>query len=206
MRGQQQRGFTLVEMILVVAIIIAATSLAIQNISAQKQRIGIEDVLRRLRGNIERARAISMEAASFVGVPGAVVGGCPAPGGPVPPSQLWLRFDPVAMTLDYPSSITPVGPGNGRIQVACQTLSLLPLLPQDTEISFTAPLFQTWFAFAPNGRVIEPGGPAPLLFSASNSLLPNGRDIYAFRLLTSGITCNATRIGGAALCDANQND
>src|SRR5205085_189635 len=100
-RFAQTKGFTLIELMLVVAIFALSAGIVFGNITRAKQRIGAEDISRTLRSRIERARMLSAQA-------GSILGATPPAGNPDPvafdascagnvpvgenPNQLWISL------------------------------------------------------------------------------------------------------------------
>ena len=187
-------GFSLVELVTVLALISIAASLATLSIVRSRNRIRVDRSTSDLRAQIERARALSRMAGSRLGTARVVYDPlCPAGFGG---NLLWIDIQPGRNSVILPSSLRYEN-ATDILRVSCQQWDFGGMRGALREASFVSPSVRLTFAFSANGRLAFPDGVAPqdafiqLQHDRSN-LASQG-----FRILPAGVTCIASNPNAA---------
>jgi prepilin-type N-terminal cleavage/methylation domain-containing protein len=209
-----RRGFTLIEMVMVVAIIGVATALAFNNITREKERASVEDTVRDLRARIEHVRTLATQLGPRVGNPqpgdswtyngcgpAALVAGGPGLG----PGGLWVSLSGTSWFAPDSVTLTAGGAGTNttgmtQISVTCVSGDLQqkaartsPSVGNYTVIAAPPVLF----GFTSSGRLMSALGtpfPAPIqaIWRQQTDAHP-----YGFAILPSGILCTSDAVVAA---------
>ena len=197
-RGRPSSGFTLLELIVTVAIIAVLLALAVYTVVRGRERINLERANLQMKGLLDQARALSAIAGSRVGTNRIVYGnGCTneraLSGGNPSQWQLWVRV--VGDRIEFPARLAD--PGNDTLVVSCLTYDV----PNATNSlgQLAAPTMAGELAFAPSGRLILRGIPGPYAYFQIQD--PNDAKRYGVRVLPSGVTCEASVAAGPPWCD-----
>jgi prepilin-type N-terminal cleavage/methylation domain-containing protein len=200
------RGFTLLELIVVVGIVAMVMMMVVPSFYRARETGRVEATTRILRGKVEHVRSLAGQAGPHIGDPNAAIGwvygpGCVSPVG----GYLWVQIDnagnySVPTTIDYRTS-------PGKVIVGCETGSFTTLLTSNGPGLANPPTFTTAvgspivFSFSNTGRVLGPGltPPANLFFQA---LSPSDQRKFGFRILPSGVLCNASIATNTTQCDS----
>lgn len=193
------RGFTLLELVIVVGIVAIVVGLAVFQFNQSRRRVSIERAMSDFQGRVLRAQSLASVAGSRLGPVADLAGaGARFVYGPTctnqpAQQQLWIRFN--GATVEIPAQLT-YNDATDQLTVECETFDLAALT-RGLAV-FNAPAAGFVFGFSPNGRAITPAGPAaPIFVEVAN---PADFKTYAFRVLPSGVLCPATAVGGP-LCD-----
>jgi prepilin-type N-terminal cleavage/methylation domain-containing protein len=212
-----QKGFSLLELMIVVAIIALVAALVVPNFTAHTEGNRVEAAVKLLRSKVERARVLSGEVGPRIGEPNAAwtyVGCAPS----LPNGYLWSTIDTTGnYIIPYRVDVdrNPSSPTFGVVTVSCETGTLTNLVqgnsPQLNQAlpTVAAPAANLAFAFSGTGRVCFDGlnGPCdPANYPADASfILQNQRDQkrYGFRIFQSGMLCTASLPGSQTQCDTD---
>lgn len=199
MRRSTQAGFTLIEMMIVVAIIAIVAAVAAWSLFRTEERISVERATTEIKSLFERARSLSAVAGSRVGTPRLnLLPSCVAP---PTPNQLWININVAAGTVNYPSNVT-YNAALDQLDVTCETWTLANEVKNGVVANFDpATTGPTQFAFAPSGRLVEPPGPAQgAVYVKVQSA--NEQKGWGFLVLGSGVMCQSdSGLGPPRQCD-----
>lgn len=193
-RSSKNLGFTLIEVVVVVAIIGVVAGLAAWNLTQRQQTSTVEAQASDLQGAILRAQSLAAVAGSRIGDPARLVSDpatCPG----VPGGGVWVVIAP-------PNYIAPIqvvyNAAADVMTVFCSVNDFSVLTNNRGVISVvsTSP-----FGFTSSGRLTVPfGAPPPWVFVQTQvAAQPTSR--FGFRILASGVTCTSANNTLAAPCD-----
>ena len=191
-------GFTLVELVVTVAIVALLVGLASYTLLQGRRRMTLERANLTVKGLLEQARALASVAGSRAGTSRLVYGaGCTDavalnPGNPAS-WQLWVRFD--GTDLEVPSQL--VDAGNDTVVVSCQRFVVSASTNNLGQFSF--PVSPGALAFTPTGRILLAGLPGPYAYFQIEN--PADEKRYGVRVLPSGVTCVSSVEAGPPWCD-----
>lgn len=193
---RNRRGFTLVELVVVVGIIAILLSVAGYQVTRSRRRVTLERAVVDLQGRLAEAQSLAAVAGSRLGphlnAPRLVyAGNCPVAAGQAGPDhpQLWISFN--GNTAEIPTQIT-YDPATDELTAQCETFDVAAVT--QAAGAFNEPAAPVTFAFSPSGRLIG----APSVYVEVGSATDN--KTYGMRILPSGIMCPASTLGGP-LCD-----
>ena len=186
-------GFTLVEAVVVVAIVGIVAASAGSILSTVRQRATAERALYTLRARVDRARSLAAVAGSRLNTPRLIASpDCPAG----PGNLLWGQWVGSLVTLpdqlNYDAATDVLTANCRAFDVVFETNNRVTGFTPDTVAGL--------FAFSPSGRLIQNGAAGPLFFAVQN---PDDPTPLGFTVLTSGVTCRAT-LPGECLEDRGQ--
>jgi prepilin-type N-terminal cleavage/methylation domain-containing protein len=191
------RGFTLLELLIVVAIIAVAGGIAALSITRTQARQEIGYEFRILKSAIERTRALAGLAGGRL-LAGLNVGGCAYSAAP-PAGALWVEINPGAGTYTYPEAFT-WNPAVPELVVTCRTVTLgqgRNFANPNFSGVFTFPAATVQFGFTATGRLFQPSAPVFVQVQDTQA----NHVLQGFRVLASGVVCNASDDTGAQPCD-----
>lgn len=211
MRTSKKKGFTLTEMLIVVAIIGLGAAIASSNVTRAKQRQDLAGELRALRSAVERTRSLAAIAGSRMGTVRLAYGaGCPgaqATNYLVPPANnlLWMTIDPGAGTWTFPDGVA-FNAATDTMTVTCRTETFGSAYRQNNPSffgQFIAPAAITSIAFSQNGHLLtSPNAGQDFFVLIRHTTEPHE---YGFRVLSSGVACSATDPTGLTeVCDRDK--
>lgn len=205
-RRSRRLGYTLMEVVVVVALIGVMAAIAVSNISRQRQTRSVETQIAYIHDRIQRAQALASVAGSRLGTVRLVYGpGCTPPGGVANPdgtnplNQLWIRVAPP--NIEVPVALVPVGP---NLRVDCQTyaINLDPENGSPINAAFVGASLvnAAQFAFTSSGRLIFPAAPAQPYVYLQAAIPPALTPRFGLKFLASGVACRTSVDNPAAPC------
>jgi type II secretion system protein H len=199
MRTPSQKGFTLIEVVVVVAIVAIVVAIATYSIWRSQERVSVERATAQIRSALETARSMSAVAGSRIGTARMTMdGSCTFAG----QNQPWIDIDVAAGTINFPANAVVDGGGADVLSLQCDTWRISDPNRSDTVHAATNAIFQaatgpTQFAFGSSGKVILPGGGSGQVWVA----LQSPRDAPpGLLVLASGIMCQSPVAGQ---CDSS---
>lgn len=201
-RYARPSGFTLLELMMVVAIIAIGTTIVSMNITASMGRRSVSSEKQRFRMAVERARSLSAVLGSRLGTARLNLGNCIAPPPPDNQFQAWIQLNEAAGTALVPSNMA-YDPVTDITTLTCEAFTFGT--PNNPDVNYagavTTDPFTTFFAFQANGRLLTQGGSTPFRVRVADPADPVGS--HGFFVLGSGLTCEAnySSPGPALPCD-----
>lgn len=191
-----RRGFTLLEVMIVVAIIGLVMALAGNATQTSQRRARMHEAARQFRSRLEHARTLSIAAGPLLGTPQFV--NCFGGGGPPGPSLL-VVIDPANNAYQIPTGLAFAGP---VLRSNCQTVQVAggSESRQTATITVNGGVALTPLAFTANGRLDPVISPGPIFIRFEDAAGGAAERGYGFRILPSGVICSASGAAGAA-CD-----
>ncbi len=207
LRSAAARGFTLLELLTVVAIIGVAMAIVGTSIQRGKERQAIAASSLELRARIERARTLAAEAGARLGTARMVLQpACwtPATGNDAIDRQAWVFINPGTRQVTLPTAIN-LGPTPDQRTLVCQTFVIGDQPTGGADVNFAsaggtvavAPGATLSFGFSSGGRLLRPPL-APAILPWVGVTEPRSRLTKGFRVLTSGALCEAATAVAAA--------
>jgi prepilin-type N-terminal cleavage/methylation domain-containing protein len=209
---RSHRGFTLMELMVVVAIVAMVMMMTIPSFNRARDSGRVETAVKILRGKVEHVRVLASEVGPHIGDPNAAAACPPSPAcwnysncavGP-PPGYLWVRIDN-AGNYWVPNAIT-VNQTTGAVTVLCEQGNINQIMSLTTQappqLNYLYPTATLDFSFAGTGRVVynpPTAAPTDLFFQLQNQS-DNRR--YGFRVFPSGVFCNASIGTNPTQCDS----
>ncbi len=197
--ARSRRGFTLLEIMVVVSIVALAVSMVYATVTRRQTALGVADAGRQLRTRVTHARALAAMVGPRMGTPQLVnAAACNA----VLPNELQVILDPAQNTYTVPETVFASDTNPDVFVVQCSTYDLGALTRGAATLGF--PADRTAFGFTALGRlrIFAPAAAgAPSLF-----VRVDGPDVTArlgFRVLASGVVCAASELAGPT-CDMDQ--
>jgi prepilin-type N-terminal cleavage/methylation domain-containing protein len=206
-RSAAVRGFTLLELLTVVAIIGIAMAIVGTSIQRGKERQAIAASSLELRDRIERARTLAAEAGARLGTARLVMQpACwtPATGNDAIDRQGWVFINPATRQVTLPVELA-LGPNADQRTLVCRTFVIGDQPTGGPDVNFAsaggtvavAPGVTLSFGFSSGGRLLlPPAAPAALPWVGVTE--PRSRLTKGFRVLTSGTLCEAATAVAAA--------
>ena len=180
--ADRQSGFTLVEMMVVIASVALGLAMTFSTLSRTRANLEVEDAAQMMRQRLIEARGLAAVAGARLGTPRFV----DCTGG----NQLTVTIDPVANTYTIPKAVD-YDAGTDVMTARCQTFNITTETNGIGILEF--PTAVTAVQFTANGRVLNPRSPMAadrLYFRVKHVDEPR---TYGFRLFPSGVMCTSGR-------------
>lgn len=189
-----QRGFTLVELMIVIAILGLLTSLAASSFARSSSRASIHNAGMLLKSRIEHTRGLAVATGSrFASERLAADGSCKVNG-----TGLFIQVDLANGEYNVPTALVIEEDGSAR--VFCENFTL----DRDSakRARFHARTTRAVFSFTPSGRLVGADGrPTEVFLAVEDQAEP--LENYGFRILSSGVICRSGNSSVGA-CDMDQ--
>ncbi len=207
----QRRGFSFVELMIVVAIVAVVAALLAPNFTKHQDRGKVEAAVRLLRSKIEHARLVAGEIGPQIGDPNAAASwnytNCTAPTAACPggvQGYVWATLDGTG-NYSIPNSVTITA---GAVTLTCDNGNLATLMAQANVTNtltpgIALPVTPLCFSFTATGRrFVPPGGATDVFYQMTN---PQDGKSYGFRIFPSGVLCtiNNPTPGAPQACDSD---
>lgn len=180
-----RRGFSLIEIVVVVAIVAIGTGIAVYSSSRNKEILSADRATAAVRVRVERAQALAAVAGSRLGTPRVILAGACVPG-PTPDPYLWVQVNTDG-TIVLPAEV--IQNGDGTVTLQCEVFDINAETRGDASLEY--PAATTVFGFTADGRLFMPTaapGNRSFYFGVRST---NGGRRFAFRVLPSGVICTA---------------
>lgn len=179
-----RRGFTLLEVMIVVAIVGIVTALVGNATQATQRRARMHDAARQFRARLERARTLAVAAGPALG---NTFVNCATGIGP-PSTTLTVAVDPGANAYQVPTSLTFVA---GNMQSDCQTFQVAGAGESrgTAMVTVNGGNATTLIAFTATGRLDDAVTAGPILVRFEDSGGADAERGYGIRILPSGVIC-----------------
>lgn len=185
-RRPARRGFTLIELVVVVSIVSVMAGLAAFAASRSQDRVSVTRSAASLRARVERVRALTRVAGPRLGTARLVPGpNCAGPG------FLWVDIDPASGDVVLPVAVRYERDVD-ELHVDCELWDWGGLGGAEDEASFVFPTDTVRFAFSSNGRlIVSQATPTDDVFVQLRHD-SSGADFPGFRVLPAGAICTAS--------------
>lgn len=184
------RGFTFVELMVVVGILGLMASLAVFQVTRNRDQVQLARSVASLRAEVERARALARTAGSRLGTARVVYGpGCVTGLGG---GLLWVSINPGTGNVILPQTIQ-YNAATDTLQLNCDLWDFGGARGAAGEAVFRFPTVVTTFGFSANGRLAFPDGvigPPGIFVQLQHTGGTSGSP--GFRVLPAGVTCIAS--------------
>lgn len=179
---RQDRGFTLIEMLIVVSIIAVAMTMVFGTVNARNRALSIEQAGKDLRSRIEKARDLAGVAGARIGTP-RLINNCDT----TPSQDLRVTIDGTNNIAIIPSAVR-FDATTDQMTVECDRVDIGALT--GGQGALTAPAGTATLIFSSNGRVTNPAGG----MSSVAVQLQHTTESYShgFRILASGVICQSS--------------
>ncbi len=184
MRVRSRQGFTLIEVMVTVAIVAIASAMAIFMVTRNRERASLDRAMVELRNRIQRTQSLAMVAGSRLGTARLAFNASCA--GVPPGNFLWIQVTSPT-TVQIPFQIRYDNAAD-ILRVDCAVFDVTAESGGNGVLDAAA--VGTVFSFTGSGRVILPGGGTGPVFIAGQ--INGGNQRYGFRFLPSGVSCAAT--------------
>lgn len=193
----RRRGFTLLEAMIVVAIIAIVATVAVSSVQRTRGRLNAERAVVRLRGMVAKAQMLATVAGARLGTPAVFNGTCGGTNG-----LLEVRVLDAAR-VEVPVALVPVTLADGRttLRAECEIFDLN--VATDNQAQFSSP--PVAFGFSSNGRLgtVTPAPPNAWVTVLAVGTADPSRP-YGFSVLSSGVMCSAAGTSPPAPTPCNE--
>jgi prepilin-type N-terminal cleavage/methylation domain-containing protein len=190
-----RRGFTLLEAMVVVAIIAVLATIAVSSIQRTRGRLNAERAVVHLRGMIAKAQTLALVAGARIGTPALTNGG--SCGG----TNNFIEVRVIdAAQVEVPVALVPATLPDGRttLTVECEIFDLDVRTDGTAQITTPPGTFQ----FTSNGRLAGLPGGGWITILAVGTVDPSRP--YGFSVLPSGVMCSSSELSPPAATPCNE--
>lgn len=193
-RTSAQLGFTLIELMITIAILGVVTSLAASSFARSSNRASVHSAGMLLKSRIENTRGLAIATGSRFATERLI----PGPSCRVKGNGLFIQVDVASGEYNVPTQVEVGEDGNAVVH--CATFQVEHDSAQRAR--FSGASSRSVFSFTPSGRLIGANGGSTEAFLAIEDL-HNPMERYGFRILGSGVVCRSANPQRGA-CDMDQ--